>query len=196
MFPIVLPEALEAATPSVGGEAMDVVGLLGRIVPDAIMLVERVLQHAQEQLTDGSPGGDGSPDEVVVAALGNRLAQMFSDDGSGVGEWPGTGTNADDLSHYEELVDRNSVLAAALGACDCWGHHQSCPFCDGIGGPGWTVPDERLFASYVRPALAVRNISAATLSPNSETQSRRKEGRDVQHFTRARHTGHPHGRQR
>jgi hypothetical protein len=142
---------------------MDAVGLLGRILPDAIVLVERVLQHAQGQLTDDSAGGDRSLDEVVVAALGNRLAQMFSDDGgSAVGDWLAAGINADELSHYEELIDRNSVLAAALGACDCWGQHAGCPLCDGIGGPGWTLPDERLFASYVRPALAVRNISAAT----------------------------------
>jgi hypothetical protein len=141
---------------------MDLGWLLGRIVPDAIVLVERVLQHAQEQLTDDSASGDGSPDEVVVAALGNRLARMFSDDGSAVGDWPAAGVNGDELTHYEELVDRNSVLAAALGACDCWGQHADCPFCDGIGGPGWTVPDERLFASYVRPALAIRTFSAAT----------------------------------
>jgi hypothetical protein len=147
---------------------MDLGGLLGRIVPDAIVLVERVLLQAQEQLTRDGAAGDISPDEVVVTALGNRLAQMFVDeDASAVRDWSAAGLEGDELSHYEELVDRNSVMAAALGACDCWGQYVSCPFCDGLGGPGWTLPDERLFASYVRPALAIRNISGSSTAPRT-----------------------------
>jgi hypothetical protein len=139
---------------------MDLSGLLGRMLPDAIALVERALQQAQEQLTrDGSAvgvGGDSSPDDMVAIALGNRLARMIvNEDSSAMEDWPMASSSADELSHYEELLDRNSVLAAALGACDCWGQHMNCPFCEGVGGPGWALPDERLFASYVRPALSV-----------------------------------------
>jgi hypothetical protein len=137
---------------------MDLGGLLGRIAPDAIMLFDRVLQQAQEQLNrDGGFAGAGgtSPDEEVVTALGNRLARMIvNQDAAAVGDSTDA-FPADELSHYEELIDRNSVLAAALGACDCWGQHVDCPFCEGVGGPGWALPDERLFASYVRPALSV-----------------------------------------
>jgi hypothetical protein len=141
----------------IGGEAVDFGGLLGRMVPEAMVLVERVLQQTQEQLTrNGALTADGqtSPDQVVVTALGNRLARIILNEDSSVAEDRSTvGFPADELSYYEELVDRNSVLAAALGACDCWGQHVSCPFCNGIGGPGWILPDERLFASYIRPAL-------------------------------------------
>jgi CDGSH-type Zn-finger protein len=145
---------------------MDVVGLLGRVLPDAIVLVERVLQQAQEQLKPDGAAGDMSPHEVVVTALGNRLARMISDGGSSaVEDWPATDVEVHALGHYEELVDTNSVLAAALGACDCWGRDVNCPFCDGTGGPGWALPDERLFASFVRPALESRNLSGSSTVP-------------------------------
>lgn len=150
---------------------MDLGGLLERMVPVAIALVDRVLQQAQEQLTrDGAfaATGDTSPDELVAAALGKRLARMIVDEDSSAVVDSTAGFPADELSHYEELIDRNSVLAAALGACDCWGQLVNCPFCDGVGGPGWALPDERLFASYVRPALsAVTNPSGSSTVPRS-----------------------------
>jgi hypothetical protein len=171
------------ATYEVGGEAMDLGGLLGRMVPDAIALAERVLQQTQEQLArDGAAAGDQtSPDEIVATALVNRLARMIDNkDSSAVEDWPTAGFAADEVSDYEELAERNSVLAAALGACDCWGQHLNCPFCDGLGGPGWALPDERLFASYVRPALSVvTNPSGSSTVPGSEAQSRRKEDGNV-----------------
>jgi hypothetical protein len=138
---------------------VDFGGLIGRMVPEAIALVERVLQQTQEQLTrNGALTADSqmSPDQVIVTALGTRLARIILNEDSYAAEDRSVvGFRADEVSHYEELIDRNSVLAAALGACDCWGRHASCPFCNGIGGPGWTVPDEQLFASYIRPALPV-----------------------------------------
>jgi hypothetical protein len=86
------------------------------------------------------------------------------------------------LDHYEELLDRNGVLAAALGACDCWGQHIDCPVCGGVGGPGWIRPDERLFASYVRPALrAAANVDD---EPAGTGQHRGEEHGDVQYVTR------------
>jgi hypothetical protein len=151
-----------------GGEAMDVGLLLGRMVPDAVALVERALQQAQEQvMRDGgfAAGSDTSPKEVIAAALGDRLARMIVNEGSStVTNWPTANGQALNLRYYEELVDRNSVLAAALGACECWGHHVDCPVCDGVGGPGWTLPDEQLYTSYVLPA-----VDAATSLARSET---------------------------
>jgi hypothetical protein len=57
------------------------------------------------------------------------------------------------LEHYEELIQRNSLLAAALGACECWGDVDGCEICRGEGTPGWCRPDRRLFARFVRPAV-------------------------------------------
>ena len=166
-----------------GGEAVDLGGLLGRLAPDAIALVDRVFQQAQEQLNrDGAYAAAAvrSPDELVTAALGKQLARMIADgDSSSMGNST-AGIRADELSHYEELVDRNSALAAALGACDCWGQLANCPFCSGVGTPGWIIPDEQLFKSYVRPALsAVANPSASSTVQERQAQSHQKEGEDV-----------------
>jgi hypothetical protein len=156
---------------------MDLGGLLGRMVPDAITFFDRVLQQAQDQLTrDGviAAGAKMSPDDIVATALGNRLAGMIVNEDASTASLP-----ADELSYYEELLDRNSVLAAALGACDCWGQDVTCPFCDGVGGPGWAPPDQRLFASYIRPALAaVPSTGGSSTVPRHAAQSRGKEGGD------------------
>jgi hypothetical protein len=56
-------------------------------------------------------------------------------------------------SYIEQLMDRNSSLAGALGACDCWGDVPDCPICGGAGRPGWATPHRELFAAYVDPAL-------------------------------------------
>jgi hypothetical protein len=154
---------------------MDFSGLLGRMMPDAIALTERVLQQVQEQLVRDdafAAGSDTSPKEVLATALGNRLARMIrGDDSSAVEDWPMAGSSADELSYYEELVNRNSILAAALGACDCWGQNVDCPVCDGVGGPGWAVPDDQLFASYVRPALnGVTNLSSSSTVVGREAE--------------------------
>ena len=53
----------------------------------------------------------------------------------------------------EARSDRNIVLAAALGACECWGHDPACALCGGAGSSGWTEPDEDLYTEYVRPAV-------------------------------------------
>lgn len=53
-----------------------------------------------------------------------------------------------------QLRTLNDTLAAALGACYvCWGTDADCPVCSGAGSPGAALPDERLFAQFVVPAL-------------------------------------------
>jgi hypothetical protein len=51
-------------------------------------------------------------------------------------------------------VDTNMLLAAALGACECWGLRTDCPHCRGDGGTGWLMPDRELFEELIRPAVA------------------------------------------
>lgn len=53
------------------------------------------------------------------------------------------------------------VLAAALGACECWGDDPACAVCGGAGSPAWLEPDEELFREYVLPAVRRRATSAA-----------------------------------
>jgi hypothetical protein len=64
----------------------------------------------------------------------------------------GPGEQADDDA-YQALVDRNLLLAAAVGACECWAEDPGCPNCGGAGSAGWTDPDPQLFIEYVQPAL-------------------------------------------
>jgi hypothetical protein len=54
----------------------------------------------------------------------------------------------------ETPVDTNILLAAALGACECWGLQANCELCRGYGAAGWTQPDSELFEEFVRPAIA------------------------------------------
>ncbi|WP_375769425.1 hypothetical protein NR798_00665 [Archangium gephyra] len=57
-----------------------------------------------------------------------------------------------DFAAYESVVERNAELAAACGACACFGQPH-CPDCGGEGKPGWQMPDASLFRMYVAPVL-------------------------------------------
>jgi len=141
-----------------------------------LALLERIFQQVVDQLArDDSFAGfdDKPPEDLIAAALGKRLARMIVDDQSpspvrwsdpeaGYGDQPG-GPLDDDPAYDDELADRNLTLAAALGACDCWGQDDGCPVCEGVGGPGWLPPDRQLFAAYVYPAM--RAIGRAGGSP-------------------------------
>jgi hypothetical protein len=54
----------------------------------------------------------------------------------------------------EEVLDRQILLAAALGACECWGSDPGCHFCGGDGLPGWRPPDPQLYEEFVTPATS------------------------------------------
>jgi hypothetical protein len=54
----------------------------------------------------------------------------------------------------EASADTNIVLAAALGACECWGLRADCHICSGRGSAGWTEPVPELFDEFVGPAIA------------------------------------------
>lgn len=63
---------------------------------------------------------------------------------------------------HEAMQDRVVLLAAALGACDCWGHDAGCPSCSGRGSPGWVAPDPQLYQEFVAPAAAAMTVAAAS----------------------------------
>ncbi len=109
-------------------ELAAVEALLVKVLPDPMGFAERILGELAERLATVPPG-DGP---TVV---------------------PGYGSAA-----HEALVDRNVLLAAALGACDCWGENPACPDCSGDGCVGWVPPDPELYGEYVAPA--VRRASA------------------------------------
>jgi hypothetical protein len=164
--------------------SLNVNGLLERVMTDPVALVERILHEVLDQLAQKYAfGGDGGepPEEAIATALGNRLAQMIvSEDASAAAERAATDNHREELTEYEELVDRNTALATALGACDCWGQHVDCLICHGAGGPGWALPDKRLFGSYVHPAVrAVTERDAELAGALRRNEPHRKESGDV-----------------
>jgi hypothetical protein len=133
---------------------MDLAALLGRGLTDHLALAERVVAQVVERVAaEGTfDAGDETPAERIAAALGNRLARLVLDEESSA-------------SRYEELVERNIMLASALGACDCWGENTDCPICDGEGRAGWLPPEPQLFATYVQPVA--RALARPAHRPNS-----------------------------
>ena len=127
--------------------------LLQSVAADPAGLINGMLARVAGQLmpeATAANDNDAQPSDLIASALGDWLARTIT---SGNG---GQETDSEWLSHYRELLDRNSALAAALGACECWGQDRSCPVCNGAGIPGWVLPDEGLFAAYVQPAASAR----------------------------------------
>ncbi len=78
-----------------------------------------------------------------------------------------------------ELRSRCDTLAAALGACFCWGTEPACRNCRGAGVVGWRVPEKVLFYELVVPAVQRYKQHKNTLLSQSpkkaSTQSQRKD---------------------
>jgi hypothetical protein len=104
-------------------ELAAVEALLMKVLPDPMGFAERVLGELAERLGTAPPG-DGP---TVVPSY--------------------------EAAAHAALVDRNLLLAAALGACDCWGEIVGCPRCSGQGVAGWMPPDPELYGEYVAPAV-------------------------------------------
>jgi hypothetical protein len=160
--------------------------LLERVLVNPGAVAERVFQPVVEQLwRDGADASDDdeAPELVIATALGNRLARAVSGgDPAAPDDWRAVPGRA--VAPYEQLVERNAVLALALGACDCWGQQPDCPICDGAGEPGWVPPDRTMFASYVYPA--VRAIKGLGASPVAGRRARKptEEIGHVEHVAR------------
>jgi hypothetical protein len=97
--------------------------LLMKVLPDPMGFAERVLGELANRLAAGSPTGTPTVVPGYEAAV------------------------------HDALVDRNILLASALGACSCWGEDPSCADCWGAGRVGWVPPDPQLYDEYVVPAL-------------------------------------------
>jgi hypothetical protein len=115
-------------------ELHDLEALLERALPDPRGFMDRVLQQLLDRLAT-------EPSSLP-----------------GPGDFPKHYTQA-----HPQPEDHNLVLAAALGACECWGHDPDCADCAGAGFAGWVDPDARLYQEYVTPAIKrMQDPSAAT----------------------------------
>jgi hypothetical protein len=124
---------------------MDVSELLGSILLNPMGIAERVLDEVYSQLSQRNAFGDLDdlpPEDLVATVVGTWVARKF------VGDVPAGNPGEDPVP-----ADRNQVVAAALGACPCWGQDPDCRLCAGAGAPGWVMPHRDLFAHYVDPAV-------------------------------------------
>lgn len=112
--------------------------LLGQVLVNPRGFAERLLEQLLNRYAD--PG-----------ALAPDPAPILADDGfSDLASGRSDVTMPSEPGH----ADSNLLLAAALGACDCWGSDVTCPICRGEGRCGWAEPDAELFDEYVAPAAA------------------------------------------
>ena len=121
-------------------ELDEVEALLDRVLPDPRGFAERLFQQVLTRLAgvaESAPTIDGESLTITDP------------------ETVDSESDPQELLPYADLV-----LAAALGACDCWGSLPECAVCQGEGSSGWTQPDPELFREYVRPAL--ERLTAAT----------------------------------
>lgn len=153
--------------------------LLIRVLPDPMGFAERILGELMERLATPAPSGR----PTVLSDLGASRPTAEPDGAASnpgppdPGIRPGTAPTAtpspDDMARagVEALADRVLLLAAALGACDCWGEHADCPDCSGKGRPGWVPPDPQLYQELVVPA--VRRAGSPTDPPHPDAGSPR-----------------------
>lgn len=116
-------------------ELEEVQALLERVLPDPRGFAGRLLQQTITQyglLAESAPTAFYTAEDV-----------MSGEDVIVADQWA-----AD-----QAPVDTNILLAAALGACECWGLRADCDLCQGQGSAGWTQPDPELFEEFVRPAI-------------------------------------------
>ncbi|MDQ1718679.1 MAG: hypothetical protein QOG79_5316 [Mycobacterium sp.] len=104
-------------------ELGEVEALLERVLPDPRGFAERVFDQLMQRLT------------MQVPDAAAPVVDSY------------------DAAAYQALVDRNMILAAAVGACDCWGFESGCAECGGLGVAGWIKPDAGLYGELVEPAI-------------------------------------------
>ena len=117
-------------------ELDEVQTLLEHVLPDPSGYAQRLLRQAATRLGQGAQ----SPATTFYPAY--ATASAGDEDGA-------PQARAVD----NPLTDTNLLLAAALGACECWGLRASCGLCEGKGTAGWTDPDPALFDELVMPAV-------------------------------------------
>lgn len=123
-------------------ELEEVQALLERVLPDPAGFAQRLALQAMTlwgQHAEPRASAFYTATETADAKVGDIVITPDRDDD-------------DDMP-----VDTNILLAAALGACECWGLRASCDMCWGHGSAGWIQPDPELFDELVQPAIARRS---------------------------------------
>lgn len=127
-------------------ELDEVRALIQRVLPDPAGYAQRLLLQAMTQF---GPGADAGASGFYQGA--SAFYSAATDQDVSASEMVIT---PDQPATYEMPVDTNILLAAALGACECWGLQANCRLCHGLGTAGWTEPVPELFEEFVGPAIA------------------------------------------
>jgi hypothetical protein len=144
--------------------------LLERVLPDPTGFVERLLVQAMARWGQAAQHGE-SPFKSRESTVNPGASAFY------------TATRPDDFIASEivitpegpaaedDLADTNVVLAAALGACECWGLRADCQVCSGLGSAGWTEPVPELFDEFVGPAIAkLSDVCAENLAQHGSVR--------------------------
>jgi hypothetical protein len=124
---------------------------------DALTLVSRIIDRAAQKAGQSMGPAAMVLDEdqrleLMVDALAGQLLGFL-----GASNAPQAASHPDAPSELERLcaeqIERNAVLAGALGACACWGEVPTCPECAGRGTVAWRRPDRAAFDRFVRPVV-------------------------------------------
>lgn len=163
---------------------------------DALSVADRVLGQVLDQLgRQAQTNGLGRlpPEELVARALVNWMTPLLATPepiAAAAGALrPVALRTIDEPATAGHAADRNAEMAAALGACECWGEVDTCAVCAGDGAPGWLAPDRQLFVYYAQPAMRRLRADpppAPPASPAARPHPRLINGtrRSSQHFMR------------
>jgi hypothetical protein len=127
-------------------ELEEVQALLERVLPDPSGFAQRLLLQLMAQFGDSAAPGAGASGSAARAFY--TAATHENAAASNIVITPEQ-PDAD-----EAPAGTNILLAAALGACECWGLRADCDVCQGQGSAGWTEPVPELFDEFIGPAIA------------------------------------------
>jgi hypothetical protein len=145
-------------------ELEEIQALLERALPDPSGFARRLLLQLMGQLGE-SGAGTSSPvaNAFYAAAGGENVASKIV-------------ITPEQPDAFEESDGINILLAAALGACECWGVRGDCDLCYGRGSAGWTEPVPELFDEFVGPAIArLPDVSSDDLARSGTARPDRPE---------------------
>ena len=147
-------------------ELEDVQALLERVLPDPARFAERLLQQVMTRWGQSTEPSAHAFYSTATAEDAAAAATVITPDQTVVTEPP---------------IDTNMLLAAALGACECWGLQTNCHVCAGQGSAGWIQPDPQLFEEFIEPAIS--RLSGPSAGGHQRDRRVKADGKNGNHQT-------------
>jgi len=148
-------------------ELEEVQALLERVLPDPAGYAQRL---ALQAMTRWGQSAEHGASAFYTAATAEDVTESE------------TVIAPDQPTADETPINTNILLAAALGACECWGLRPNCDLCRGQGSAGWIRPDPELFEEFVQPAIA--KLSGISVGGHEQHGSVKADEKSGNHQTR------------